>query len=53
MKKTYVKPEIQVFLISKPMLLAGSNPINASFSDGESSIEAGGDTSTGGIYSND
>ena len=37
MKKTYVKPEIQVFLISKPMLLAGSDPMKASFSD-ESSI---------------
>ena len=41
MKKTYVKPEIQVFLISKPMLLAGSDPMKASFSD-ESSIEDGG-----------
>ena len=52
MKKTYVKPEIQVFLISKPMLLAGSDIMNASFSD-ESSIEDGGDTSSGGIYSID
>lgn len=52
MKKTYVKPEIQVFLISKPMLLAGSDPMKASFSD-ESSIEDGGDTSSGGIYSID
>ena len=52
MKKTYVKPEIQVFLISKPMLLAGSGTMNASFSD-ESSIEDGGDTSSGGIYSID
>ena len=53
MKKTYVKPEIQVFLISKPMLLAGSDPMKASFSDDDSSIEDGGDTSSGGIYSID
>ena len=53
MKKTYVKPEIRVFLISKPMLLAGSDPMKASFNDGESSIEDGGDTSSGGIYSID
>ena len=52
MKKTYVKPEIQVFLISKPMLLVGSDTMNASFSD-DSSIEDGGDTSTGGIFSID
>ena len=52
MKKTYVKPEIQVFLISKPMLLAGSDPINVSFID-ESSIEYGGDTSSGGVLSID
>lgn len=51
MKKTYVKPEIQVFRISKPMLLAGSG-MKASFSD-ESSIDDGGDTSSGGIYSID
>ena len=53
MKKTYVKPEIQVFLISKPVLLVGSDTMNASFDDGESSIDDGGDTSTGGIYSID
>ena len=53
MKKTYVKPEIQAFRISKPMLLVGSGTMNASFSDDESSIEDGGDTSTGGIYSID
>ena len=53
MKKTYIKPEVQVFLISKPMLLAGSGTMKASFNDGESSIEDGGDTSTGGIYSID
>ena len=52
MKKTYVKPEIQVFLISKPMLLAGSDMMNASFDDG-SLIEDGGDTSSEGIYSID
>ena len=52
MKKTYVKPEIQVFLISKPMLLARSDPPSPSFSDA-SSIEDGGDTSSGGIYSID
>ena len=52
MKKTYVKPEIQVFLISKPMLLAGSDPMKASFSD-ESSIEDGGDTSSGDIFTID
>ena len=53
MKKTYIKPEVQVFLISKPMLLAGSGTMKASFNDGESSIEDGGDTSSGGIYSID
>ena len=53
MKKTYVKPEIQVFGISKPMILAGSGTMNASFSDDDSSIEDGGDTSTGGIFSID
>ena len=53
MKKTYVKPDIQVFLISKPMLLTGSDTMKASFNDGESSIDDGGDTSTGGIYSID
>ena len=53
MKKTYVKPEVQVFLISKPMLLAGSGTMKASFSDDESSIEDGGDTSRGGIFSID
>ena len=52
MKKTYVKPEIQVFRISKPMLLAGSG-MNASFNDDASSIDDGGDTSSGGIYSID
>ena len=51
MKKTYIKPEMQAFLISKPMLLAGSSTMKASFNDGESSIEDGGDTSSGGIYS--
>ena len=51
MKKTYVKPENQVFLISKPMLLAGSG-MKASFSD-YSSIEDGGDTSSGGVFSID
>ena len=51
MKKTYVKPEIQVFLISKPMLLAGSG-MKASFID-ESSIEYGGDTSSEGVFSID
>ena len=51
MKKTYVKPEIQVFGISKPKSLAGSVTMNASFSDDDSSIEDGGDTSTGGILS--
>ena len=53
MKKTYIKPEMQEFLISKPMLLAGSDPMKASFNDGESSIYDGGDTSSGGIYSID
>ncbi len=53
MKKTYIKPEMQVFLISKPMLLAGSDKMNASFGDDESSIEYGDDTSSGGIYSID
>ena len=52
MKKTYVKPEIQAFRISKPKILVGSGTMNASFSD-ESSIEDGGDTSTGGISSID
>ena len=42
MKKTYVKPEIQVFGISKPKILAGSGTMNASFSDDDSSIEDGG-----------
>ena len=53
MKKIYVKPDIQVFLISKPMLLAASDIMNASFIDDESSIVNGGDTSSGGIYSID
>ena len=53
MKKTYVKPEIQVFGISKPMLLAVSGTMKASFSDDESSIEDGGVTSRGGIFSID
>ena len=53
MKKTYITPEMQAFLISKPMLLAGSGTMNASFSDDESSIVNGGDTSSGGIFSID
>ena len=52
MKKTYVKPEIQVFLISKPMLLAGSDMMNASFDDG-SSIVNGGDTSSESVFTID
>ena len=52
MKKTYVKPEVQVFLISKPMLLAGSG-MKASFIDDGSSIVNGGDTSSGGVFSID
>ena len=53
MKKTYIKPEMQAFLISKPMLLAVSDRMNASFSDDEPSIGDGGNTSSGGIYSID
>ena len=44
---------MQAFLISKPMLLAGSDRMNASFSDDESLIKDGGDTSSGGIFSMD
>lgn len=50
MKKKYLKPEIQVIKIERQVMLAGS--VKASTSD-NSSIEDGGDTSTGGIYSID
>lgn len=50
MKKKYLKPEIQVIKIERQVMLAGS--VKASCSD-NSSIEDGGDTSTGGIYSID
>ena len=51
MKKKYLKPEIQVIKIERQVMLAGS--VRASFSDDDSSIEDGGDTSSGGIYSID
>ena len=52
MKKEYVKPETQVIMIEKQVLLAGSY-VNASFIDGEPTIVDGGDTSSGGVLSID
>ena len=51
MKKTYLKPEMQVIEIERQAMLAGS--IKTSFSDGDSNIYDGGDTSSGGISSID
>ena len=52
MKKEYVKPETQVIIIEKQVLLAGSY-VNASFIDGEPTIVDGGDTSSGDIFTID
>ena len=50
MKKTYIKPEMQVFEIERLVMLAGS--VNATIDDNED-IDYGGNTSSGGINSMD
>ena len=50
MKKTYVKPDIQIFEIERQVILAGS--VNATI-DGKEDIEYGGSTSSYSIWSAD